>query len=327
MVVAAYRLEVDGRDVTKSFQSGRRLLSISVDDREGEAADSCSLEIDDRPPHVDWPPEGASLRVYLGADPGSLVDCGTFTLDAPESSGPPAVLSVRGHSANFITSGAGLPMNTERSRTWSQVTLGDMVATIAQEHGLTPRVQSAIGAESAGTVEQIGESDLAMLTRLATRLGGRVRAKAGALELVSAGLQTALPSHVIGLGDVESWSAPFGGRRRIGKVVARWYDAKTGAGGSKSAGADDPARVLTESFETAAEAASAAKSTLKDGERKSESIRLRLTHLDTSIVAGAAIELGEGWRAEVGRLWVVTSAHHYADGHRARTTIQAERSV
>jgi uncharacterized protein len=193
----AYRILINGRDVTSTWHAQRRLLEIEVDDREGEASDACTLVLDDRPPHIQWPPEGGDLRLWLGNTPSELVDLGSFTLDAPEASSPPDLLTVKGHAASYIASGRRMPVQSERSRAWALVTLGDMATTIATEHGLVARVQKEVAGELIDAIEQVDESDIAFLSRIAKRFDARVRVKSsstvpsGVLEVVGAGQQLA----------------------------------------------------------------------------------------------------------------------------------------
>lgn len=324
MVTAAYRIQIDGRDITAKLRSERRLIALMVTDKAGEAADSCSLELDDRPPHVEWPPEGATIQIWMGAVDADLTDLGQFTLDAPQASCPPDRLSVTGHSANYLQSGSGMPLHTERFRLWNSVSIGDMAATIARDHGLVAAVQGPVSAQVVGTIEQIGESDVRFLQRIVKDFGARVSVKSGRLEITKAG--PILPQVVLTPRDVEQWSAPLGNRKKPGTVVTRWMNPKTGNGGTKTAGKDEPRLVLTELFEDASSAASAAKSALKDGERAAAQISLTLTSLRPEIAAGAEVSL-QGFRSEIDTLWTVVEARHKADGYRARTELTAERSV
>ena len=319
-----YKVEVDGRDITSKLRDEGRLLSINVTDRLGEHADLVSLEIDDRPPHVAWPPEGASLALSVGDDAGTLWDLGTFTLDAPSVSAPPHRLSVTGHSASFVA-GDVLPLNHMRWRTWEQVSISDLANTIAQDHGLTVKVSTTVGSVIVGTREQNGESDLAFLSRVAGELDALVRVKRGRLEVFNRGpliVQGKLVTPI----DVEGYDATLMGRRNIGSVVARWLNPKSGASGEKKAGTAEPTLILTELYESADQAAGAAKSALKDGERKSRTVDLRMTSFRPDLPAGSDIEL-TGFRSEIDGNWVVTEASHRIDANRARTQISAERSV
>ena len=324
----AYMILINGADVTEKWKSERRLLSIEAEDKEGETSDAVSLELDDRAPHIAWPPEGASLRLFLGNSADDITDLGTYTLDAPEASSPPSRLTVKGHAANFISSGPGLPMQTERTRQWELSTLGVMTATIAKDHGLVSRIQTALASEVVGNLEQIDESDLQFLSRVAKGFGARVRVKGGLvsgnLEVVGAG--SVLPSVVLTPRDVERWAAPLGTRLKPGTVVATWHNPRTGLSGVKTAGNGEPRLVLAEVFDTSAAALSAVKSRLKDGDRKSAQINIALTKLNTGLSAGAEIAMS-GFRSEIDTVWNVVEVRHRVTANMARTSLTAERAV
>lgn len=326
----AYRIEVDGRDLTAKWESERRLISIEVDDREGEISDSCTIELDDRPPHIQWPPEGTRIRISMGNDDTDLVDLGSFTADAPRASGPPDRLIVRGHAANFVPKGPGMPIQSPRSRTWAAVSLADMLNTIAQDHNLLPRIQASLEGVILDPCEQIHESDVAFLKRIALTYGARVRVKSakgkpgGALEIVGGGPQ--LPQVILAPRDVENWDTTFGERVKAGSVQAFWFNPKSGASGSVTAGSGEPRLVATEAFETASSAKSHAKSRLKDTERHAAQLNLSLTQLNTAIASGTPIALS-GFRDELNTTWNVVQARHRADAKTTRTSLVAEKAV
>jgi phage protein D len=321
VVVAAYRLEVNGRDVTETWRRERRLLSIEVSDKLGVSSDSVSLELDDRSPHIAWPPVGAELRVWLGASENELHDLGSYTLDVPEASGPPHRLRVSGHAANFVA-GSSMPMHTLRSRLWQGASLSDMAETIARDHGLNCKVAEALQGASVGTVEQIDETDLTFLSRPTIDLGGRVRVRAGQLEILPAGQ---LISKAVALTpkDLQGWNAPLGERHRPGSVVARWNAPKSGKAGEIAMGKGEPILVLGELFDGPDAARSAAKSLLDDKNRDAAQLSLSLTGLRTDIGAGQPLSVS-GLRSEIDGTWTAVEVAHRADAGAARTAITAQ---
>lgn len=329
MGVGVYRILVNGLDVTEKWRREKRVLEITVDDHEGESSDACTILLDDQVPHIEWPPEGATLRLWMGNTVEDVVDMGLFTLDAPAASGPPDRLRVQGHAATYVAAGANVPLQSHRTRTWTAVTLADMAASIAQEHGLVARVKLAVGAELIEACEQVNESDIAFLSRIAKERQARVRVKSsstipsGVLEVVGAG--PSLPQVVLARADVEEWSAPFGSANKPGQVIASWHNPKTGGSGVVHAGSGEPRLILTEIFDNAQSAQSACKSRHKDKSRETAKLELELTTLNTAVAAGTLIALS-GFRSEISTLWNVVHARHHLDGRRARTSITAEKA-
>jgi phage protein D len=324
VVVAAYRIEVNGRDVTDKWQRERRLLSVEITDKLGVSADSCSLELDDRPPHVAWPPAGATLRIWLGPSSNELRDLGTYTLDVPEASGPPHRLQVIGHAASFI-SGDTMPMHTQRSRVWQDVSFADLAEAIAAEHGLNVKVASSLQGLSVGVVEQIDEADLEFLGRLAARFDARARVRTGQLEIMPAGPLTQAAVR-LSPSQLEGWFAPLGERLKPGRVVARWNAPTSGKAGEVTAGEEAPTLVLSELFDGPDSAKKAALAAFDARDRNAAQIALALATLRTDIGAGAMLEM-EGIRGELDGLWTAVEVVHRAGGTAARTAITAQREA
>lgn len=323
-----YKIEINDRDITQDLIKENRLESIEIDDREGTASDAVRLTLDDREPHVAWPPAGARLRVWLGTDATGLVDMGTYTLDAPEASSPPERLVVSGHAANFTLTKDLVPLHSEHTKKWGTTTISSLVSSIAKIHGLKALVQSDIGSIALEALEQIRESDIVFLSRVIERVGGRVRVKsntgnaAGALEVVAAGPQ--LDGVTLFRADCERWSAPLASREVVGSVTAFWRSPKKGTKGTKVVGSGEPKVTLTQIYAGPTAAAHAAQARLDSGQRESLKLEIDLKVLRTDICTGTPITLA-GFRSEVDRTWNVTQARHRMSGQSARTTLTAER--
>lgn len=324
----AYKVEIDGKDITPTLLRERRLLEIEIEDREGAASDQLRMLIDDREPHVEWPPDGARAHVWLGTDATGLVDLGAYTLDAPEASSPPDRLLVRGHSANFTLTGDLVPLHTEHTKKWGETTVKALAESIAKAHGMLARVQSDVGSIDLESVEQIRESDIIFLSRMVERVGGKVRVKyassnpAGALEVVTAGPQ--LPGVTLTRREVERWSAPLSSRQRIGSVTAYWRSPAKGTKGKKTVGDGEPKVTLTQIYRGPKAAAHAAQAKFDAGQRETQKIELSLTTLRADIATGTPITL-EGFRSEIDREWNVVVARHHTNGSGGRTSLTAER--
>jgi hypothetical protein len=327
-VALNYKIEIDGKDMTPTFAKERRLLEIEVEDREGLAADALRMTLDDREPHIAWPPDGARAHIWLGTEATGLVDMGAYTLDAPEASSPPDRLLVTGHSANFTLAGDLVPLHTEHTKKWGQTTIQSLADSIARAHGMIARVQSDVGSIELESVEQIRESDIIFLSRMVERVGGKVRVKyatshpAGALEVVTAGPQ--LSGVTLTRLEVERWSAPLSSRRKIGSVTAYWRSPKAGTKGSKTVGDGEPKVTLTQIYRGPVAAGHAAQAKYDTGQRESHRIELELTKLRADIATGTPVTL-DGFRSEIDKDWNVVIARHRAYGSGGRTTLTAER--
>ncbi|MCP3941408.1 MAG: hypothetical protein GY710_08000, partial [Desulfobacteraceae bacterium] len=123
-----------------------------------------TIELDDRDNLFVLPEKGAELDISMGIEydgKPKLVHMGIFVVDEIECSGPPDKINIEGKAANMTAS-----LKEKKSRPWDNVTLSDIVGTIAGEHDLTP----VVGVDLAGIkfvhLDQADESDLHFLTRL-----------------------------------------------------------------------------------------------------------------------------------------------------------------
>ncbi len=101
---AAWRVTVDGRDVTATFAP--LLVSLRLSEKDGEEADQLEIVLDDSAGNVAIPPEGATLQVWLGWERGSdvttgLVYKGAFKADEAGWSGAPDRITLTARSADL----------------------------------------------------------------------------------------------------------------------------------------------------------------------------------------------------------------------------------
>ena len=168
-----FRIQVEGQgDVTAQIRE--RLMNLRVRDEEGYGSDVVEIRLDDRSGEMEVPRRGVALEVELGYEASGRVSMGRYVVDWIELSGPPEMLTVRARAADMRT-GA----KQRKTRSWDQVTIGDLVATIAREHDLEPRVARGLAGIVLPHVDQTDESDLHLLTRLGreVRRGGQARGR------------------------------------------------------------------------------------------------------------------------------------------------------
>src|SRR5699024_6330028 len=122
------------------------------------------------------PPRGAELRLALGWRGQPLVERGTYIVDEVEHSGAPDALTIRARSADMRQ---GLP--GKRTQSWDDLTLGDIIATIAGRHDLAAKTGQTLQGIYLEHIDQTEESDLHFLTRLAERFDAIATVKAGNL--------------------------------------------------------------------------------------------------------------------------------------------------
>lgn len=173
-----YRILVDDRDISPAIRS--RLVDLTITDNRGFEADQFDLRLDDSDGKLDMPPKGAEIRVWIGFESTGLVDKGTYTVDETEHSGTPDVLSIRARSADLRGG-----MTQQRERSWHEITLGDLVRTIADENELQAVISPRLDAQWIDHLDQTNESAVNLLTRLAEQFDALATVKDGKLLFIS----------------------------------------------------------------------------------------------------------------------------------------------
>lgn len=175
-----YKISIDGRDITPAFNA--RLISLTLTDNRGFEADTLDLSLDDSDGKLALPARGVSITVALGWMGSPLVDKGSYVIDEIEHSGAPDQLMLRAKSADLR---AGLSIKKEKS--WNGKKLGDIVKSIAAEHGLTPKVSASLAKLKIEHIDQTSESDVNLLTRLAQDHDAIATVKKGMLLFMPSG--------------------------------------------------------------------------------------------------------------------------------------------
>ncbi|WP_295514953.1 phage late control D family protein [uncultured Pseudomonas sp.] len=177
---ARYRVLVDGKDISAIIAP--RLISLDLTDNRGLEADQLSLVLSDHDGLLTIPPRGAKIRLWLGWSTTGLVDKGSYIVDETEHSGAPDVLSIRARSADLRKG-----LKTKREQSYSATTLGAVLRTLAARQGLTPVIAPDLEAQQVLQLDQTGESDANLLTRLGEDYDAVATVKAGRLLFLPAG--------------------------------------------------------------------------------------------------------------------------------------------
>ncbi|SSB97425.1 hypothetical protein SAMN04488697_10854 [Pseudomonas sp. 43mfcvi1.1] len=178
--VPAYRITVDGKDIAQLISP--RLMNLDLTDNRGIEADQLSITLSDHDGLLTIPPKGAVIRLWLGWSDSGLVDKGSYTVDEIEHSGAPDVLNIRARSADLRKS-----FKTKRERSWSNTTLGAVLADIALGNGLSASIADALAGLTILQLDQANESDANLISRIGEEFDAVVTVKAGCLLCLPAG--------------------------------------------------------------------------------------------------------------------------------------------
>ena len=287
-------------------------------------SDTLDIQLDDRPPFIEWPRHGARLRVSLGYQESVLDVMGDYVLDEIEYAGPARTLTLKAKAADMTAM-----LKAPKTRHWEEVTLGDVVQTIASEHGLTAKVGSGLGAIYYAHIAQTHESDLHLLTRLAKANGALIKPVSGYLVLVNKGEARsisgqALPVIPVNATQVLQYRFTQAERGKYRSVSASWHDTENAVTRTVFAGHGKPEYRIRHPFDNevlAYQAASAKLGSLQRG-----TATLSLTLLGNSALRAEGKVMLDGIRSPVDGMWVVNSVEHVLEEQGFQSRLDAELS-
>lgn len=317
-----FKIIANGVNITS--QLGDRLLSLVVTDFAGGKADTVDITLDDRDHKIALPSPGAPILVALGYKETGLVPMGLFTAEEVTLSGPPDTLSIRGKSADM-----GGTIKEQKTRSWDDKTIAQIVGTIAGEHGLEPKVADALKDFLYEHLDQTDESDISFLTRIGKDHDAIVTVKGGALLFMPKGEgKTAsgavmLPLTITKTGEM-SWRATLANRDNFKSVEAFWHDHDAGEKKKVTAGKGSPVKKLRQVFANEKEAQSAADAKLKEAKRGNDTFTVTMPGNPLVIAEGQVLAIG--FRSGVDGLWSDTKVtHRFDSGGGFTTQIETEK--
>jgi hypothetical protein len=214
-----------------------------------------------------------------------------------------------------------------RTRPWEDVSISDIVSTIAAEHGYTPKVAQGLAAEQITHLDQLDESDLHFLTRLARERGAIAKPAGGMLLFVPPGEAKSasgkeLPAINLFGGDLSRWSVTIAERGKYLAVIGRWHDPDTATEQSVTVGEGDPTYTIRRLYPDEATATSAAQAQLDAFTRGVSTLRVTCPGNPT-FVAESPLNLS-AVRSGVDGSWSVTRVTHRIDRGGYTCDLQAE---
>jgi phage protein D len=217
---------INGKNRTASLCE--RFISLSLQDNCGFEADSLSLVLDDSDGAMVLPRRDETIELAIGWVRTGLVAKGSFVIDDVEHSGAPDTISITARSAEFC--GA---FTEKRERAFDKTTLGKIVAQVATEHGWKLVMDATLAAEPIKHIDQQGESNANLLSRLAKEHDAVATVKAGHLLFFPAGLaKTASGKDIPPMALTRAMTSGHRFNKTRAEqytgVVANWHDQATG---------------------------------------------------------------------------------------------------
>lgn len=301
----------DEGDLDITSRLSERLISLRITDKDGIEADELEVVLDDADGDLNIPPTGALLSVRIGWQGESLVGKGQFTVDDLEYSGNPDRLTIRGKGAPVSGS-----LNQKKGRSWHEISFGEMVETIAKEHGMTPAIPADLAAITFSHVDQTEESDLNFLTRMARDNGAAFSMKEDRLVMIrDGGAQTVsgkgMPTFTFDRTECQpNYSWATSDRTKYTGVEAEWHDPDAAERRSYLAGTDAQVKVLRKVYSDEPSAQRAAVSELDRLLRGAARLTVTLAAGDPTIGPECNLTVTGFKMAISGTPWLVKEVTH-----------------
>lgn len=322
---AIWKLTIAGEDVSAKVRP--RLISLDLTEKRGTDADELDLCLSDTDGKLAIPPAGAVITLSLGwldltdGAAGGLVDKGTFKVDEREHSGTPDQIRIRARSADLTRA-----FRTRHTQTWSDTTLGQVLADVAGRNGLQPMVAPDRAAVLVAHLDQARESDAAFLARLGRLHDAVATVKAGRLLFMAVGAnQTPGGSEIPpgGLtrasGDRHRWKAAE--RDAYTGVIATWHDRAGAQRHQVVIGTDANAKRLGRTYASEAAARRAADTAYKKLQRGKAEFALDLAIGRPDLYPGRKLSVS-GFKAEIDATeWLIDEARHSLNGSGGLKTV------
>lgn len=313
-IAPTFSLVANDKDVTAVIAS--RFIGLTYTDETGESSDTLEIELADHLPDnpIQKPAKGAELQLAIGYD-GNNTRMGLFVVDEIRLGGPPDHMIICARAAVYAETPKGkTDFQTQKTRTWKNGTkIGDMVAKIAKEHGMTSTVSAALATVQLPHIQQDAESDINMLLRIGKRYDAIAKPVGGKLIFAKRGdAQTAggiqLPTVTVNKRDVSHWDYIEASRESAGTVAAYYHAKHQGKRHEVKVGSGEPVKRIRYWFPTQAEALAAATAELQRRTRSMEQFEFSGPgHPD--LVGEGPLVLA-GWRDGIPINWIVKRAVH-----------------
>lgn len=323
------RLSVNGQPLSDFLFS--RLSSVRVTDTAGFMSDTVEIifantEALDR---IEMPAPGAEIEVSLGYL-GDFKHMGIYIADEVEEASPPRAITIVGRAkAQGETDSGFAPIHQQKTRSWpAGMTLKAIAQTIAGENGLKAGVTEAAGAIVPGHIDQIDESDLSVLTRIALvhdliakPTGGMLFVGRRADAIKATGAPT--PTVTIRESEVTRWAMRRSLSDVVGTIIATYRDIETGKDTEVKVGSKEPVRRLRQRFRSEEEARAAADAESRRSGRAKETFEIELP--GNPNIAAEGTVLPRGFSSAASGKWIVDTASHEVTEAGFRTTSQMNR--
>jgi phage protein D len=297
---------LDGRDISSRFDG--RILRGEIVEKDGDHADTLTLEISNHDGAIAKPRTGAIVVVMLGYEGFGVEKVGQYKVQSVVKIGAGAAYEITAEAADFAKT-----LKQQKSRSWTKgKTLGDVFNRVAGDNGLTPAISAEIAQIKIDKiVAQTQESDIHLATRIARKHDAICKVAEGRLVVVPKGKGetasgAAMEAVTITPNDLEGdFRITSKDRPKRGKVKAVYYDRdKAERKELEEGGGDDPSYTLPQVFGSETEARKAAAARKREFGRAEKSFSATLRTALMGVKAGCVLQ-SAGFGDDDDQQWTV----------------------
>lgn len=254
-----------------------RLIELRVIDNKGLKSDSLEIVLDDRGT-IPRPSHGADITVKMGYLESGLQIKGLFQHDETSFDWPVRRMRITGSAVKRRDA-----FKAPRTRSFDDITLGELANSIANEHGYPKLfIDDVMAAITFPHIDQTAESDLFLLTRLAKQYSATFKASGESLLFIPTGgkksdaMQELFGTVTLKPADITTLNVTRQDKSHYGAVTANWYDVDAAMMKSVTAGDGIPVKELLMQYPNAETAGAAAQSELDRLTRSKASLSLSM---------------------------------------------------
>ncbi|MDE1465525.1 contractile injection system protein, VgrG/Pvc8 family [Spartinivicinus poritis] len=313
MTKTKFKILANQKNITQLIAD--RLIKLTIQDEAGTKSDAVTIDLDNRDQAIHFPKTGAELEVWLQG-----IYKGLYVVDELEESLDDDNLTIHGKAANMKGS-----IKATHDASYDNITLQELANQVANKHGYQLAINPELASIQFEHIDQRGESDLNLLTRLANQHNAIAKAMANKLYIVPKGesrniRNQKLPTITINDPHNSSGRVVINERNDYQAVQAYWFSEKKQQKIAVLAGQDEPKYTLRETYKTASDAKSAASSRLNRLKRGKKSLSLTRP-LSPEIAPEQRITLVNHKTSANGD-WVVKTVEHSLGGGFAETNLE-----
>lgn len=295
-----------------SLLVNQNLNSLTLVENRGFDADTLQLIINDPDGTIALPNRKAEITLAIGFGM-TLINKGKFIVDSVTHTGPPDVISIGAHSADFKRE-----FLERKSDLYENKTLEEIVTKIAGKYGWEPKIADIFKNIKIEAKQQADESDANLLTRLAQEYDAVATVKMGKLLFLERGVgKTAngesleLVVHHRSEGDQHAYS--IADRNQYSGVEVRYIVKGQAKRKSVIVGEEERVYKVRKLYNSEAEARVAAERQFERLKRNRATATVNLARGNARLSAESPLQL-IGFKTEMDtQKWIVTTITHKID--------------